>query len=128
MRTVLLPEDRGRRPDSVIERFDEAWQGGRRPELAEFVPADNRVPVLLKLIPFDLEYRLRAGDDARAEEYLREYPELVGRAAVQVVEAEYQARVWADRTAAATRTEEPARTEPRATFLDRFPALRNDLF
>lgn len=65
--------------ESCVARFEAAWQRGERPVLDDFLNGDNdpeRRAQLLELVYTDLEYRLKAGESARIEEYFRRYPEL----------------------------------------------------
>jgi hypothetical protein len=68
------------RVDSACERFEQAWRAGRRPALDDHLPAEDwlRRAVLVELAHMDLECRLKAGEPARAEDYLSRYPELAG--------------------------------------------------
>src|SRR5689334_10222011 len=61
-----------------VSRFETAWQSGSRPNLAQFLPATERLrlPVLRELVHVDLEFRRKAGESARPEEYLELFPEL----------------------------------------------------
>jgi tetratricopeptide (TPR) repeat protein len=82
--------------ERLVAGFEEAWQAGDRPELRAYLPnpGAGRRPLLRELVPTDLEYRLRAGEQARLEEYLRAYPELLEDVAVlaDLVAAEYELR------------------------------------
>jgi WD40 repeat protein/tRNA A-37 threonylcarbamoyl transferase component Bud32 len=84
------------RLERAIKRFEEAWQQGRRPALAEYLPAapDERRVLLVELIHIDLEYRLKAGEAARSESYLQAHPELAQdrAAAVALIAREYELR------------------------------------
>ena len=61
----------------MIRRFEDAWQGPARPEILAYLPTGaGRTRLLTELVHVDLEYRLRAGEPARVEEYLARYPEL----------------------------------------------------
>ena len=64
--------------ERAVERFERAWEEGGRPTLDDYLPADETVrsAAVIELAHAELEYRLRAGEPARAEEYLRRYPEL----------------------------------------------------
>jgi serine/threonine protein kinase/Leucine-rich repeat (LRR) protein len=64
--------------DALCDRFEQAWQGGDRPDLATFLPADGalRSVALPELVLVDMEYRARAGETASADMYLALYPEL----------------------------------------------------
>ncbi|HET6878881.1 MAG TPA: serine/threonine-protein kinase, partial [Pirellulales bacterium] len=66
------------RMEDVISAFESAWQRDERPSVDAFLigPADDRLRLLCELVHIDLEYRLKAGDAARVEEYLLKYPEL----------------------------------------------------
>jgi serine/threonine protein kinase len=82
-------------PSDAVERFEDAWQAGLRPDLDDYLPADgpDRRPLLADLVHVDLERRLKAGEPARVEEYLARYPEL-GEAGVvlALLAAEHEQR------------------------------------
>src|SRR5947208_13203986 len=81
--------------EDVIRRFEDAWQGRARPEIAAYLPTGaGRTPLLTELVHVDLEYRLRAGEAARVEEYLALYPELADDRAVilELIAAEHGLR------------------------------------
>jgi WD40 repeat protein/tRNA A-37 threonylcarbamoyl transferase component Bud32 len=84
------------RVDALVQRFEEAWQAGQRPVLDDYLAEGDpdRLAVLVELAHVDLERRLRAGEPARAEEYLRRYPELAGDSEVilNLIVWEYQLR------------------------------------
>jgi hypothetical protein len=105
--------------EEIVERFECAWRQGGRPELQEYLPADGslRLAVLVELVNIDLECRLKAGEPARVEEYLRRYPELaeVPEAVPALASAEYRLR---------------RRSDPNLTlteYLQRFPQHRRHL-
>src|SRR6266545_7961217 len=61
-----------------LDAFGRAWEDGP-PALGRFLPTgppDVRRLVLVELVKFDLEYRLRQGLDRPLEDYLGEFPEL----------------------------------------------------
>ena len=67
--------------ENCVERFEAAWQRGERPALEDFLDGEDgaqRHAQRLDLIYTDLEYRLKAGEPARIEDYLHRYPELAG--------------------------------------------------
>src|SRR5205807_2895889 len=73
--------------------------------------------LLIELVHIDLELRLKAGEAARAEEYLARYPELAGdrAAAVELIAAEHGLR---------------RRSEPHLSpdeYWQRFPHYRAEL-
>ena len=82
--------------ERIIERFELAWQQGQRPDLGDFLTGagTDRRSLLVELAHVDLEYRLKAGETARAEAYLDRYPELGGdpQLAVELIAAEYSFR------------------------------------
>jgi serine/threonine protein kinase/formylglycine-generating enzyme required for sulfatase activity len=87
---------------AIVDAFDAAWQealreGTRPPVLREYLQragAAERREVLSDLINVDLECRLRAGETARVEAYLRDYPELASNHDVvfDLLTAEYTLR------------------------------------
>jgi WD40 repeat protein len=82
--------------DFVLRRFESAWQQAQRPAIDEFLPQDEagRQHTLLQLIHADLRLRMEAGEVARVETYLQQYPELTAdRAALlQLIAQEFQLR------------------------------------
>jgi serine/threonine protein kinase/formylglycine-generating enzyme required for sulfatase activity len=64
--------------DAIVQRFEKAWQKGSRPAIDDYLPKEGsiRLAVLNELVQVDLESRRRAGEPARAEDYLERYPEL----------------------------------------------------
>jgi hypothetical protein len=73
-----VPTQAWERLERALRRFEEVWQQGGRPALAEYLPAGGpeRRAALAELAHIDLEWRLKAGEPARAEDYLGRYPEL----------------------------------------------------
>jgi tetratricopeptide (TPR) repeat protein len=114
-----LPSVQWQLLESIVERFEEAWQRGQRPALAACLPADQtlRAAVLPELALTELECRLKAGDAARAEEYLRQFPALQANreCVLRLVAKEYELR---------RRVE--SNLKP-AEYLQRFPAYRDVL-
>ena len=104
--------------EDVIRRFEDAWQGRSRPEILAYLPTGaGRTRLLTELVHVDLEYRLRAGEFARVEEYLARYPELIDDRAVmlELIAAEHEFR----------RRREPGLAL--GEFLQRFPQYRAEL-
>src|SRR5215208_5155218 len=104
--------------EGVIRRFEDAWHGRPRPEILAYLPAGaGRTRLLNELVHVDLEYRLRAGEPARVEEYLARYPELADDRAVvlELIVAEHEFR----------RRREPGLAL--GEFLGRFPRYRAEL-
>src|SRR5262249_40125589 len=60
------------------DRFEKAWQLGRQPNINDYIPVEcsQRRVALRELSRVDLEFRLKAGEDARLESYLTSFPEL----------------------------------------------------
>ena len=110
--------------EALLEAFERAWQAGSRPSIDDFLRHEQpsaadaeQGPLLVELIHLDLEFRLKAGEDARVEAYLHRYPLLAhDRAAVlDLIEAERDLR---QPSAGAVSWDEYAR---------RFPAYDQDL-
>jgi serine/threonine protein kinase len=62
----------------IAERFEAAWKRGERPEIDAYLAAEDgdRKALLVELVHMHLELRLKAGEEARVEDYLKRYPEL----------------------------------------------------
>src|SRR6266542_3658070 len=82
----------------IISRFEGAWQGPQPPLLGNFLPPSGpqRLAALVELAPVDLEYRLKAGQTVRVEQYLRVYPELLHEpaAVLTLIEIEFRLRLY----------------------------------
>jgi predicted ATPase len=81
--------------EHVIKRFVGAWRQGPRPSLDDALRAGGgQHALLVELAHTELELRLKAGEPARAEEYLARYPGLSDdvAAAVDLIAAEYDLR------------------------------------
>jgi hypothetical protein len=123
-----LPTEAWGRLEEVLARFEDAWQRGERPALDDYPGAAGpaeRLPLLIELVQEELEYRLKAGEPARVEDYLGRYPELAGDrgAALDLLAAEYEQR---RRREAGLLPEEYARRFPGLgeLLLQRLPAHR----
>ncbi|MBX3413226.1 MAG: protein kinase [Pirellulales bacterium] len=85
------------RLDDAVERFEKAWQSGDRPAIDAFLAeaeAEERRRWLTELIHVDIEYRLKAGEAPRVEEYLARFAELASddRLVVDLLRFEYELR------------------------------------
>src|SRR4051794_29052762 len=91
-----LSRQRWEEVEALLDSFEEAWQRGQRPAIDDYRPAGapEGLVILAELIHTDLEFRLKAGEPARVEEYLGRYPQLArDRAAVlALIAAEYGQR------------------------------------
>jgi hypothetical protein len=101
--------------DAVVVHFERRWQAGERPAIEDVLagcPPADRPAALGELAHVELEFRLKAGEPARAEEYLARFPELAADppSARGLVEAELRLR--------RRRGESPAPDELRARFPD----------
>jgi len=100
--------------EDVIRRFELDWLAGRRPSLDDYVPADavGGYALLVELVHIDLELRIKAGEPARAADYLARYPRLAADpgAAAELIAAEYEflRRADAGLTLAAVASRYPA--------------------
>lgn len=116
----------------AIADLEDAHIAGRRPDLAALAPAGPWcVPYLLALIPYDMAYRLRAGDrdGSAVGAYLAAFPDLARDpdAVARLVQEEHDARRAAGPVNAVGETVE---VDPRSRFAyrDRFPDLWPRLF
>ncbi|HVK18666.1 MAG TPA: serine/threonine-protein kinase [Fimbriiglobus sp.] len=92
----------GDRPDpsdpeheDLIRRFEQDWFAGRDPTLEEYLDGadltDHRL--LIELVHIDLEFRIKAGQSARAGDYLTRFPKLsADETATELIGAEYEFR------------------------------------
>jgi hypothetical protein len=103
----------------AVRRFENGWRQGPRPVIDDCLPTGDplRSRVLIELVHIELELRLKAGEAARAEEYLARYPELAAdrTATLELIVAEYDLR---------------RRAEPWLSpedYLQRFPHYRGEL-
>jgi hypothetical protein len=115
---ATLSDDAGGEFEDLIRRFEDAWHGPSRPEIGAYLPAGaGRTRLLTELVHVDLEFRLRAGEAARVEEYLARYPGLADDRAVvlDLIAAEHGLR----------RRREPGLAL--GEFLRRFPQYRAEL-
>src|SRR5262245_17671790 len=81
--------------ERLLKTFEDRWREGRRPAIDDYLPANgDRLKVLVEMVCIDLEYRLKAGEPARVEDYLRRYPELAGErgSVLELIAAEYDLR------------------------------------
>jgi serine/threonine-protein kinase len=81
--------------EQVLQAFERAWQQGQRPTIEDHLPGGSVHPALLaELVHLDLEYRLKAGEPARVEDYLRRFPALAEdrSALLELVLREYALR------------------------------------
>ncbi len=68
--------------DSLVDAFDEQWSTGNPPELQEFIKQysePTRSNLLRNLIPIDVEYRTRRGEEVQSNDYAA-----LGELAVQI--------------------------------------------
>lgn len=101
--------------DERVAPFEQAWQQGARPRLEEFLPREttHRLALLVELVHVELEFRFRAGESPRVEEYLDRFADLQtsDEIVADLVRAEFE---WRQRGG-----EQPAVDE----YVARFPAL-----
>jgi hypothetical protein len=105
--------------EPILQDFEQAWLDGQRPELGEYLaraPASG-LALLVELAHLDLEYRLKAGESARVEDYLRRFPELDSspQELIELIVAEHQHCRALGRTPAVD------------DYLERFPQHRTAL-
>jgi serine/threonine protein kinase len=84
------------RLEEVLERFEDAWRGGKRPAVDDYLTGTGgeRRALLLELVHVDLHYRLKQGEAVRVEMYLKRYAELRKdrRAALELILEEFRLR------------------------------------
>jgi tetratricopeptide (TPR) repeat protein len=115
-----LPTAASDRLEEVLRQFEEAWRQGRRPDPEDFLGGTDggeRRALLIELAHEHLGRRLQTGEPARAEEYLRRYPELAHdrEAVLRLLAAEYRSRL----------PQEPGLTPEE--YRPRFPDLADEL-
>ena len=105
--------------EKISARFEAAWEAGSEPSIDEYLPADKSVrqAALVELVHAELEYRLKAGQPGRVEQYLQRYPQLAEKSGtiVELVVAEYRQRQRREADLAAE------------SFLERFPQQKEEL-
>jgi serine/threonine protein kinase len=104
--------------EEVIWRFEAAWKSPARPEISAYLATGiGRSRLLAELVHIDLEYRLRAGESARVEEYVDRYSELTDNPAamLELIAAEHELR----------QDGEPDLTL--GEYFERFPQFRDEL-
>jgi predicted ATPase/tRNA A-37 threonylcarbamoyl transferase component Bud32 len=103
----------------AVKRFEYAWRQGPRRIIDDFLPHDDplRSRVLVELAHIELEFRLKAGEFVRVEEYLVRYPKLTDDVAVvlDLIAAEHELRGRQERDLALDE------------YLQRFPQYRTML-
>ena len=95
----MVPDPSVAEPDwtacePTIKRFEAAWREQERPDLEAFLPAGAPRRLIAEIAHIDLEFRIRAGDAARVEEYLDRYqPSLIDREVIlDLITTEYVQR------------------------------------
>src|SRR5581483_2437994 len=113
--------------ETWIDRFEDAWQRGERPSVEAFLPPDKalRSATLIELVYVDLEYRLKAGEPARVEEYLQRFPELAADAEVLAGLVTAERRFRMRQGEAGTHRELHGRFPQLASTLDVNPRLQS---
>jgi eukaryotic-like serine/threonine-protein kinase len=74
-----LPAPLLRHAEGVCRRFEAAWKAGQRPRIEDHLceaPEPERRALLPELIEIEVEYRQRAGEAPRAEEFHGRFPDL----------------------------------------------------
>jgi serine/threonine-protein kinase len=76
--------DAWRLRERALRQLEEQWRLGRRPAIEEHLPAtpEDRLAFLVEVAHLDLEYRLKAGEAVRVEEYFQRFPDLTHQAAI----------------------------------------------
>jgi tetratricopeptide (TPR) repeat protein/tRNA A-37 threonylcarbamoyl transferase component Bud32 len=80
MSSAIAGDDRSllRRVDRACDHFEAAWKAGRRPRIEDHLdetPGSDRAALLRELVPLDVSYRRRGGEQPRPEEYRSRFPD-----------------------------------------------------
>ncbi len=114
-----MPDAEWDRHQTIIAGFETAWKQGESPKIGNYLPDDEprREELLVELVHADLEFRIKSGESARVEDYLRKYPSLArGKETVlSLIRAECSIR----------RRKEPGLRLDR--YRQRFPEFRSEL-
>jgi tRNA A-37 threonylcarbamoyl transferase component Bud32 len=82
--------------EEILRRFEAAQRGGPQPEIEDYLPVSEplRTTVLVELVHIDLEYQLKRGQKARAQQYLERFPvlESIPGAKLELITAELKLR------------------------------------
>jgi hypothetical protein len=83
--------------EAIFDRFETAWEAAGQPPIAAFLPpgdAKDRLLVLAELVRIDMDHRWRRQQQALAEDYLQQFPELAqgGQGVGELLAAEIEAR------------------------------------
>ncbi len=117
--SVAMPDPDWYRLQRIIAGFETSWKRGDRPQIAEYLSPDepHRDALLIELVHADLEFRLKAGEAARVEEYLWKYPKLAcdRSTLVGLIKTEWSFRRRREVNLSLER------------YRDRFPGLREEL-
>src|SRR4051812_7464419 len=90
------------RVHQVVTLFEDAWRQKRQPDLDEYLTAGQgeRLSLLRELVLVDLWWRIQDGKDARVDDYLQRYPELLvdRNVLLELIRAECRYRKGVDPT------------------------------
>jgi WD40 repeat protein/tRNA A-37 threonylcarbamoyl transferase component Bud32 len=77
-KTAFLTAEQRVEFEHAVARFEQEWFSGRRPAIEPFLSGDGefRSVLLAELVRVDLEFRTKAGEACRVEDYLARFPEL----------------------------------------------------
>ena len=83
--------------ETILDRFEQAWANGERPEIEDFVTGEgsDRQKLLLELLKSDLEFRLKEDPAFGIEVYLDKYPAIAEQKdgqLIDLIKAEMQLR------------------------------------
>lgn len=106
--------------EAMLFEFDQSWQPDALLQRVRELPSEGatlRQVVLVELVKIDLERHWKSANQANVEDYLAQFPELVGddAVAIELLHAEYEAR---------RRSQAPVDS---SDFQRRFPRLANQL-
>ena len=89
--------------EARVAAFEKAWRAGARPVIDKFCPHDpaddpSEGWLLPELVHADLEFRIEAGEQARVEQYLAQFPSLGQHpeTVADLIETEFRVRQSAE--------------------------------
>jgi serine/threonine protein kinase/WD40 repeat protein len=65
--------------DAIADRFERSWNTGETPRISDYLVdtvGEKRTTLARELAKIDLERRVRAGEDLKWDDYVRDFPEL----------------------------------------------------
>ncbi|MDA0833716.1 MAG: protein kinase [Planctomycetota bacterium] len=84
------------RLNQILQQYESDSEAGSSPDISQYIPPDQRLrlPVMVELVLTDLEYRYKADESKRLEDYVQSFPDLLNERETfkQLISAEYELR------------------------------------